>query len=138
MSENNQIIRDMIQRIAQLEIEQKRLASLRPLFNIANVSVDIALTTNQNNYDPSTYDVLYITTTGTITMSGIAGGVHGRMLFIHNLSGTLQLLHNSASSTSTNRIFTRDAATLSILNRETALLTYYVKPTGFWRVTLTS
>lgn len=138
MSGNDQIIRDMIQKLTQLEREQKRLASLRPLFHIANVSVDIALTTNQNNYDPSTYDHLYITTTGTITMSGIVGGVHGRMLYIHNLGGTLQLLHNNAGSTSTNRIFTRDGLTLSILNRETTLLTYYVKPTGFWRVTLTS
>lgn len=132
---------EIMKKIETLEREVRRLSTLAPLFTVLNENSPAQITATQNNYAPGDYDVLLITTDAARTMTGISGGVKGRVLHIFNVGTvagrTLILPHNSASSSVGNRILTATAAsvTLDVLDSVTL---YYddsaLSGDGAWRV----
>lgn len=64
--------------------------------------------TNQNNYDPGATSYHLIDATSSFILTGITGGVNGRILRISNTSlvNTITVNNNSGSSTAGNRIRT--------------------------------
>ena len=62
------------------------------------------ITSNQNNYDPSDYGVLRLSSDAARTITGLSGGVKGRLLRIFNVgSYAITLSNQSASSSAANR-----------------------------------
>jgi len=65
------------------------------------------LTANQNDYNPtglSTASVLRLSADASRSISGLAGGADGRVLFIHNVgSNDIVLLNNGLDSSAANR-----------------------------------
>jgi hypothetical protein len=128
---SEEIIRRLIKDMEALKAEQRRLASLNPLFYVGNHnSTPITLSVDQNNYDPGNYDHITINTNAAINISGISGGVVGRELLIttHGGSGSVAYLHNSSSSSILNRIFNIGGATVTKTARMTMVLRYYYNP----------
>lgn len=112
---NDQIIRDMVKKIDELEREQRRLASLGPLYSILNLNTPAILTANQNDYDPGEYDILQLTSNASRTITGISGGVVGRVLTLVNIGNfSIVLAHASASSLTVNQIYIPGGANITM------------------------
>jgi hypothetical protein len=71
---------------------------------------------NQNDYDPgASTRYLFIDASTPIDITGISGGVHGRVLTIVNMgSNAISLLNQSNSSTDVNRLITNDTVTIPL------------------------
>lgn len=81
-------------------------------------------------------NVLRVTPNGSQTLTGLTGGVHGRLLSVENVAGTgnnLTLASLSASSSTANRIRTPNGVDLVLGFRESALLRWDTS-NGDWRV----
>lgn len=76
-------------------------------FNFSGVISPAQITSNTNDYDPtglSTATTLRLSTDASRDLTGIAGGVEGRLLILHNVGAqNLVLKDESASSTAANR-----------------------------------
>ena len=95
-----------------------------------------AFAAQQNDYNPAGLadaTILRLDHTGAQTMTGIAGGFAGRILFIVNIGATnLTLSHESASSTAANRFdFTNGAAIT--LGADDRLILVYDSGISRWR-----
>lgn len=113
---DSEIIRRLMKDMQGLKDEQARLASMVPQFTILNVNQPATLTANVNNYSPGDYDILrLISDASPRNISGISGGVDGRILFLF-LAGTntVALLHLSGLSLAANQIFTLGATTITM------------------------
>jgi hypothetical protein len=123
-----EIIRQLIRDVHRLKDEQARLASMTPLYQIVNHNpVEISLTTNQNNYAIGDYDHLILFPTGAITITGIAGGTPGRVLFITTRgAGSIVYANENASSSAGNRIITISSASVTHTTRQTLMLIYII------------
>lgn len=71
---------------------------------------------------------------GTSVITGIAGGVHNRELWIYNVSANnIGLAHNDGNSTAANRILSPTAATVTLAQNDCALVRYD-GVTASWRL----
>lgn len=121
----DEIIRRLIIDVEALKAEQKRQASLVPLYSILSTNLPAQLTADVNNYDPGNYDLLFMFSNASRTITGFSGGVAGRMLWINTYgSQNIVLAHNSASSLAANRISTHTAANITLTPRQAAVLVY--------------
>lgn len=134
---NDEITQEMVRRITTLEEEQKRLASLRPLYEVLNHKL-VTFSGTENNWDIPEVDYLIVIPTAAITINGIANGVAGRRLYIANAgfvagSFTMTFNHENAGATATNRInnLTGVAATLAI--GQMAMLIYSIQDNSLMR-----
>lgn len=111
-------------------------------------------TGNTNNWDPPELDyigsggggtfgaraaiILRVSGTGSPVLTGIAGGVSGRIITLVNVgSVSIQLAHNSVSSLSGNRFQFAGAATLTVAQDECITLWYDTTAAsglGAWRL----
>ena len=109
-----------------------------------DVSGDLALrenspaqiTANQNNYAIGSYSVLRLTSNGSYNITGFAGGVQGKVLWIINANsttGNLTLGNESTSSTAANRIWLQSGPTLALAPKAVAML-WYDTVDSRWRV----
>lgn len=75
-----------------------------PLYDIASENTPAQLNADQNNYAPGNYDIIRLSSTLAVSITGLRGGVKGRMIRIFN-DGlySISLTHQSASSTAENR-----------------------------------
>lgn len=122
---NDEIIRTLIQEVEALKREQKRVAALVPLYSILSTNIPAQLTADQNNYDPGNYDVLFLSSNASRTITGISGGVTGRLLWINTFgANNVVLAHNSASSLAANRLSCHTAANITLTPRKAATLLY--------------
>lgn len=122
---NDEIIRTLIGKIENLEREQKRQASLLPLYSILSSNFPAQLTADQNNYDPGNADFLFLFSNASRNVTGLTGGVTGRLLWINTYgSQNIVLVHLSASSLAANRISTHTAANITLTPRQAAILIY--------------
>jgi hypothetical protein len=86
-----------------------------------------------NNLNRSGASVIKAQNGGTITISGIAGGVDGMILYIYAQGGTsITLLEDNVGSSVGNRISTGFGSNLGITNGGGATLIY--DSDGYWRV----
>lgn len=107
MSKNyDEIIGRMMKEIQFLKDEQRRFSAQTKLFQILNVNAPAQLTADQNNYDPGDFDLLLLTSDASRTITGISGGVSGRVLYLTNngSAANIVLAHQSASSSASNRL----------------------------------
>jgi hypothetical protein len=71
----------------------------------------------------------------TVTLSGIAGGVDGMLLYIYNYQVvTLTIAHESATATSQNRIWTGDAGSNILFSGRGGAILVYDGLNSRWRV----
>lgn len=118
----------MIKEIELLKAEQKRLASLGPLYTIGNQDPTLRpIIANQNNYDPGNYDIITLVPTGgSFNVTGLTGGVNGRILFIRISSAfNINFTHADAASSVGNQFTTQTAATVTKTNRLTLMVMYF-------------
>jgi hypothetical protein len=84
------------------------------------------ITSNQNNYSTLSFDTLRLATDASREITGFANGIIGKTLYIMNIgSFNIVLKHQSASSTSSNRMILGNAATdVTILPGDVRMLRY--------------
>lgn len=123
---------ELIRRIVNLENEIKRLATLKAMFDVQNVS-EVTLNASQNNYDIANYDVLLLQASVNLNITGFSGGVRGRFLtVVKEGANTINLIHNSGSSLAANIMFSPTGGNLAIAGIGAARLFY----TGsYWLIT---
>jgi hypothetical protein len=94
------------------------------------------ITSSQNNYAIGSYSVLRLTSSGSFNITGFAGGVQGKVLWIINANpstGTLTLVSESGLSDAANRIWLQSGSTLALAPKAVAML-WYDSTTARWRV----
>ena len=102
------------------------------IFDINNENTPAILSANQNNYDPGNYDILRISSSLAVSITGISGGVKGRRLQLFNIGSYAITLSNlSASSIAANRFNFVNASDFLIPPNGTALL-YYDSTQDYW------
>lgn len=142
MGNNDQIIRDMLKKINDLEKELQRVAALTPLYQIWSSNEPTAITTSpQNAYAPGDYGFVAITATTAVLLNGLTGGLDGRLMLIRVSGGSsnITLVHNSGSAATANKIFTYTGANIVLTARQAALLLYdSVGGTTGWLVLMSS
>lgn len=121
MNQNyDEIIRQMMKEIRDLKVEQKRLSAERPQFTILNRNQPAQITANQNDYAPGDYDLLKLTTDASRNITGISGGVEGRVLWLMNFgTQNIVLVNGSVLSAAENRILTPGAVNHTMTPRTT-------------------
>jgi len=84
------------------------------------------ITSNQNNFPTSGYDVLNLSADATRQITGFANGQRGKMLIVNNVGTVnLEIPNQSTLSTAANRCINGNAAsTLTILPNDTAIYLY--------------
>jgi hypothetical protein len=105
-------------------------------FNFAGIISDLGLVASQNNYAPTGLagaTTVRFSSTGSIDITGLTGGVAGRLMVLQNVGTNAIVLRNeNASSTALNRFALNADITLST-NQTVALL--YDGTTARWRAT---
>lgn len=87
------------------------LLDFQDAFKMTNVITPAQITANQDNYAPTGYEtasVIRLTTNGYYTISGLAGGVDGKIVILVNANSSsdgIDLLHDT-TSTAANRFYT--------------------------------
>jgi hypothetical protein len=103
----------------------------------SNVNAPTALDANANNYGPtnlSNASTLLQDASEDVAITGITGGVAGRMLAVVNVSAsnTITLAHESEDSTAANRFLLPTAGNLPLLPGQGVML-LYVGSASRWR-----
>lgn len=136
---DSEIIRRLMKDMQGLKEEQARLASMVPQYQILNYNQPAQLTANVNNYNPGDYDFLRLSSDASPrNISGISGGVKGRVLFLLvGGSFTIALLHLSGLSIAANQIATLGGTTTT-MNPHTSSgvnsVVMLLYDGSFWRV----
>ncbi len=93
-----------------------------------------AITVSQNNYAAGPYRRLRLTSTGSVTITGFAGGFDGLRKTVMNVgSNEIILADQSGSSSAANQIDTGSGAAVSLLAGDCAELVYDGS-SSLWRV----
>lgn len=133
MSER-QLLMEMVAEIESLKEEINRLATMIPAFEILNQNTPSQITADQNNYDPGDYDTLLLSSSAAWDITGISGGVMGRVLTLINVGlNHIILRHEAGASTTTNRLVTPGSAPVFVVPGETVQLRYDSSASR-WRV----
>lgn len=75
-----------------------------PLFDVANENTPSQLTGDQDNYTIGNYDLLRLSSSQAVTITGLKGGIKGRFLRIFNVGDyPITLSYQDASSNIENR-----------------------------------
>lgn len=139
---NDQIIRDMLKKINELEKEQRRMASLGALYEIWNSNEPATIAVSpQNAYAPGDYGFLSLNASIAVLLNGMSGGLDGRLMLIRLAGGSsnITLVHNSGSAATANKIFTYTGANIVLTQRQAALLIYdTVSAVSGWLVLMSS
>lgn len=96
----------------------------------------VALSGTNNNLDVSGYDIVRITSTGNVTITGLTATTKVPVLFVNEnaaAGGTITFSQESASSTTTNRIRHTALADLTIQPDGGSLLLAYSTVVNRWR-----
>jgi len=130
MSRVEEYYKSTLQRlVTETESLKKRVRSLEadiPLFDVSNEFSPAGLTGNANDYDPGNYDILRLTLTQDLAITGISGGKKGRYLELYNANGGFQLTIPSESSASAaaNRVVTPSGQDIVVFPKGRAKLYY--------------
>lgn len=125
---------EVVRRLLDMEKQLRDQIGKQPLFDIANEGTPAQLTGDQNDYDPGDYDVLRVSASMAVNITGISGGKKGRFLELINVgSFTITLQNESLSSGYSNRILTSTGAAVAIAANDHKRL-YYDNTSNRWRV----
>jgi len=129
---DNDLMMQLIKDINELRAEIKRLSVNQPIYDVANENTPAQLTTNQNNYDIGNYDILRMSSSVAVSITGFTGGVKGRLLRIFNVgSYAITLVYQSASSSAANR-FRFANGTSAIIVPDSNVTLYYDSTLQRW------
>ena len=111
--------------VNEIKSALRRVTSNLPLYDIANENTPAALSTDQNDYVPGNYDVLKLSSSQDISITGIANGKRGRFLRIINIgSFEISFSHQSALSQAENRIISPTTTDI-LLTPDDQIVFYY-------------
>lgn len=106
----------IVKEITYIRSALRHVTTNLPLYDIASENTPAQLTANQNNYAPGNYDVLRLSSSLAVSITGIRGGVKGRSLRIFNTGAyAITLAHQNASSDAANRLKFATAANVLIM-----------------------
>ena len=99
-----------------------------------NANSPAQITSDQNDYDFGRTSNARLSTDASRTITGLANGTDGRILYLANVgSFDLVLANQNASSTAANRIITGTGANVTLVADDTAILNYD-STTSRWRI----
>lgn len=128
------LLREMVAEIEKLKAEQRRLAAMIPLYEVINENTPTQFSANQNNYDAGDYDALMLSSNAARDLTGIAGGVKGRVMRLVNVgSNNIVLRNESSSSSAANRFTSAGGSDVFLVPGEECRL-YYDSTTARWRI----
>lgn len=105
ISQNDLLLR-LIKDVNDIRANLRRMLGTinLPLFDINNENTPTVLSADQNNYAPGNYDVLRLSSSQSVSITGLSGGIKGRKLTIYNDGDySITFMHASLSSTAANR-----------------------------------
>lgn len=95
---------------------------------ISNVITPVILAGNNNDFAPTGFaNVISIlfSGSGSSVITGMAGGVHGRMVYLINVGlVTTTITHNDSNSSANNRFLTPAAATITLTTDQGTMWMY--------------
>lgn len=122
---HDDILLRLIKDVNDIRSALRRVTVNLPLFDIANENSPTQLTTNQNNYVIGNYDILKISSSQDVNITGFKGGVKGRYIKIFNTgSFVITLTHQDTSSDADNR-FAFAPGIDTIITPGSSILLYY-------------
>lgn len=132
MNSSNHLLQDLIRRIMGMEKWQRDQVGNAQLFDVSNENAPATLSASQNNYDPGNYDVLRLSASVAVNITGISGGRKGRFLELLNGSAfNISLLYESALSDAANRIVNSTTSTV-VLSQNSRVRLYYDSTQSRW------
>lgn len=115
---DQEILERLVREVEFLKTEVARVQALTPLYLVWNPVTLPQLTASQNDFDVGPYTFVDMTSDAPRTITGIAGGIKGRVLILANVGlvagNTIILANLSASSLAINRIAIMGAANLTM------------------------
>jgi len=130
---------ELVQRISRLESRLAEQAVKKHLFEITNIT-RVVLGADQTSWDIPDVDVISVeASVAAINIHGIANGVNGRVLYVHNnKSGTtVTLKSNSGSAASGEKIYGGAGVDVALGVADAAMLVYLYNlgtSSYFWRI----
>jgi len=126
------ILRDM----SDIRSALRRVVSNLPLYDIANENTPTQLSASQNNYVPGNYDVLRLSSSRAVSLTGLRNGVKGRAIRIFNVGEySIFIPHLSNNSLSANRFKLqggKDPVYLTSIEPSTNMEFYYDSTNQKW------
>src|SRR3990167_10348040 len=111
--------------VLNYEIGQRRIGVRTAKQLLQGRAVADATTASENNLDLEGALVWWYNTSSSVNLTGIRNGAEGRVIFLHNVgSGTISILHASASSDAANRFVNEGSATVSLTTNKSAIYMY--------------
>lgn len=128
----DELLLRLLKDVNEIRSALRRVTANLPLFDIANENTPAILATNQNDYVPGNYDILRLSSSANVSITGIANGKKGRRLQIFNVgSFSISLVHQSALSLAVNRFKFVNNSDFIIPPDGNALI-YYDETTTRW------
>lgn len=136
------ITEDLIKRISDLEQRVQSLAVQRKKFEMVSYA-HLDITSDETAWDIPNVDIINVSLpSGVETIRGIAHGVIGRMLYIHNQDGSnLSISNDDAAAAVGDKIETATGSTIILAAGKSALLQYYYDTSvsnNYWQILLYS
>ncbi len=121
----NRMMMRLVKDVNDIRSALRRVTVNLPLYDINNENTPDQITANQNNYVPGNYDVLRLSSSKTIIITGMKGGVKGRNLKLFNVGdNTIVLSHQNSDSDSNNRFKFRSGTASFIESGDTVEIYY--------------
>ncbi len=101
---HDQVMMRLLKDINDIKSALRRVTVNLPLYDIANENTPDQLAADQNDYVIGNYDILRLSASTAVSITGLKRGVKGRSLQIFNIgSEPITLVYQSASSTAEYR-----------------------------------
>lgn len=130
----NSLLMRLVRDVNEIRANLRRIVGTvnLPLFDINNENTPTQLTADQNNYAPGNYDVLRLSGSLSVSITGLSGGIKGRKLTIYNDGAyPITFMHASLSSTAANR-FRFSSGFDAVLPPEANISFYYDETNARW------
>lgn len=122
----------LVKEVNDIKAALRRTVANLPLFDIANENTPAQLTVDQDNYAPGNYDILRLSSSQAISISGIRGGTKGRFLRIFNDGNyPITLLNDSLLSDANNRFRFSSSYNAAIAPKSHTII-YYDSTNSRW------
>lgn len=129
---SNDLLTRLVKDVNDIRSALRRTVANLPLFDIDNENTPAQLTADQNNYVPGNYDVLRLSSSQAVNITGMSGGIKGRKLKIFNDGDyPITLIHQSGLSSLGNR-FRFSSRFDSPVPPQASMVVYYDESNSVW------
>lgn len=126
-------INDTTEVIAQVDGIGNAIGTLTNAVRLTGILSPAQITGNQNDYNPTSLDstsICRLSSDASRNITGMAGGIAGRTIFVHNVGAQDIVLKDETTSSATNRFALTADLTLS---PDSVAILQYDGTTGRWR-----